>query len=115
MTITIYHNPRCTKSRETLALLKEHGIEPRVIEYLKAAPSALELKGILKKLGLKPRDIIRETEPRYAELGLKDQKVSDDELLALISANPILLQRPIVVNGNKAAIGRPPESVLKIL
>jgi arsenate reductase (glutaredoxin) len=115
MTITIYHNPRCTKSRETLALLKEHGIEPRVIEYLKAPPSALELKGILKKLGLKPRDIIRETEPRYAELGLKDQKVSDDELLALISANPILLQRPIVVNGNKAAIGRPPESVLKIL
>jgi arsenate reductase len=115
MTITIYHNPRCTKSRETLALLKEHGIEPRVIEYLKAAPSALELKGILKKLGLKPRDIIRETEPRYAELGLKDQKVSDDELLALISANPILLQRPIVVNGNKAAIDRPPESVLKIL
>lgn len=115
MTITIYHNPRCTKSRETLALLKERGIEPRVIEYLKATPSALELKGIVKKLGLKPRDIIRDTETRYAELGLKHRKLSDDELLALIETNPILLQRPIVVNGNKAAIGRPPENVLSIL
>jgi arsenate reductase len=115
MTITIYHNPRCTKSRETLALLKQHGIEPRIIEYLKATPSALELKGIARKLGLKPRDIVRDTETRYAELGLKDRKVSDDELLALISANPILLQRPIVVNGDKAAIGRPPENVLSIL
>ena len=115
MTITIYHNPRCTKSRETLALLKQHGIEPRIIEYLKATPSALELKGIARKHGLKPRDIVRDTETRYAELGLKDRKVSDDELLALISANPILLQRPIVVNGNKAAIGRPPENVLSIL
>ncbi len=115
MTITIYHNPRCTKSRETLALLKARGIEPRVIEYLKATPSALELKGILKKLGLKPRDIIRDNESRYTELELKDRKVGDDELLALIAANPILLQRPIVVNGNRAAIGRPPENVLKIL
>jgi len=115
MTVTIYHNPRCTKSRETLALLKEHGIEPRIIEYLQATPSALELKSIVKKLGLKPRDIIRDTEARYAELGLKDRKLSDDELLALIETNPILLQRPIVVNGNKAAIGRPPENVLAIL
>jgi arsenate reductase len=115
MTVTIYHNPRCTKSRETLALLKERGIEPRVIEYLKATPSALELKGILKKLRLKPRDVVRDTEPRYAELGLKHRKVSDDELLALIAENPILLQRPIVINGNKAAVGRPPENVLKIL
>ena len=115
MTVTIYHNPRCTKSRETLALLKQHGIEPRVIEYLKAPPSALELKGILRKLGFKPHDIVRDTETRYTELGLKDRKITDDELLALIAANPILLQRPIVVNGNKAAIGRPPENVLKIL
>jgi len=115
MTVTIYHNPRCTKSRETLALLKQHGIEPRIIEYLKAPPSGLELKGILKKLGLKPHDIVRDTEARYTELGLKDRKISDDELLALIAANPILLQRPIVVNGNRAAIGRPPENVLKIL
>lgn len=115
MTVTIYHNPRCTKSRETLALLKARGVEPRVIEYLKATPSALELKGIVKKLGLKPQDIVRDNETRYAELGLKHRKVSDDELLALIAANPILLQRPIVVNGNKAAIGRPPEKVLSIL
>jgi len=115
MTVTIYHNPRCTKSRETLALLKQHGIEPRIIEYLKAPPSVLELKGIVKKLGLTPRDIIRDNETRYAELGLKDRKISDDELLALIAANPILLQRPIVVSGNKAAIGRPPENVLKVL
>ena len=115
MTVTIYHNPRCTKSRETLALLKKRGIEPRIIEYLQAPPSALELKGILKKLGLKPRDIIRDNETLYAKLRLKDRKVSDEELLALVAANPILLQRPIVVNGNKAAIGRPPEKVLEIL
>src|SRR5688572_29738216 len=103
MTVTIYHNPRCTKSRETLALLKERGIEPRVIEYLKAMPGVLELKGIVKKLGLTPRDIVRDNEPCYAEFGLKERKIGDDELLALIAANPILLQRPIVVSGNKAA------------
>ena len=114
-TVTIYHNPRCSKSRQTLALLEEKGVKPKVVEYLKDTPSVAELKRILKKLGLKPRDIVRKGEAVYAELGLKERDVTDDELLALMVENPILSERPIVVSGNKAAIGRPPESVLKIL
>jgi len=112
---TIYHNPRCSKSRQTLALLEERGIAPRVVDYLKTPPSAAELKTILKQLGLRPRDLMRKGEPLYAELGLKDRDLDDDALIALMVANPILIERPIVVSGGKAAIGRPPESVLKIL
>ena len=115
MRTTIYHNPRCSKSRQTLALLEERGIGPRVVEYLKTPPSAAELKTILKKLGLRPRDLMRKGEPLYAELGLKDRDLDDDALIALMVANPILIERPIVVSGGKAALGRPPESVLKIL
>jgi arsenate reductase len=112
---TIYHNPRCSKSRQTLALLEERGISPRVVDYLKTPPSAAELKAILKKLGLRPRDLMRKGEPLYAELGLKDRDLDDDALIALMVANPILIERPIVVSGGKAALGRPPESVLEIL
>ena len=115
MTVTIYHNPRCTKSRQTLALLEEKGVKPKIVEYLKEPPSAAELKRVLKKLGLKPRDIVRQGESVYAELGLKDKDLKDDELIALMVKNPILIERPIVVSGDKAAIGRPPESVLEIL
>jgi arsenate reductase len=115
MTVTIYHNPRCSKSRQTLALLEEKGVRPRVVDYLKTPPSAAEITTILKKLGLKPRDLIRKGEPIYAELGLKDRDLDDDALIALMVANPILIERPIVVSGGKAAIGRPPESVLEIL
>ncbi|MGH6735091.1 MAG: arsenate reductase (glutaredoxin) [Methyloceanibacter sp.] len=115
MTVTIYHNPRCAKSRATLALIEERGVKPKIVEYLKTPPSAAELKRILTKLGLKPRDILRKSEPRYAELGLKDKDLTDDALIALMTANPILIERPIVVSGDKAAIGRPPEAVLKIL
>jgi arsenate reductase len=115
MTVTIYHNPRCTKSRQTLALLEEKGVKPKIVEYLKEPPSAAELKRVLKKLGLKPRDILRQGESVYAELGLKDKDLKDDALIALMVKNPILIERPIVVSGDKAAIGRPPESVLKIL
>ena len=115
MRTTIYHNPRCSKSRQTLALLDERGIAPRVVDYLKTPPSAAELKTILKQLGLRPRDLMRKGEPLYAELGLKDRDLDDDALIALMVANPILIERPIVVSGSKAAIGRPPESVLKIL
>ena len=115
MHTTIYHNPRCSKSRQTLALLEERGIGPRVVEYLKTPPSAAELKTILKQLGLRPRDLMRKGEPLYAELGLKDRDLDDDALIALMVANPILIERPIVVSGGKAAIGRPPESVLEIL
>ena len=115
MRTTIYHNPRCSKSRQTLALLEERGIGPRVVDYLKTPPSAAELKTILKKLGLRPRDLIRKGEPLYAELGLKERDLDDDALIALMVANPILIERPIVVSGGKAALGRPPESVLEIL
>jgi arsenate reductase (glutaredoxin) len=115
MTVTIYHNPRCSKSRQTLALLEEHGLAPRIVDYQKTPPSAVELKAILKKLGLKPRDLLRQGESRYAELGLKDRNLDDDALIALMVANPILIERPIVVSGNKAALGRPPETVLDIL
>ncbi|MGK2922026.1 MAG: arsenate reductase (glutaredoxin) [Methyloceanibacter sp.] len=115
MTVTIYHNPRCSKSRQTLALIEDKGVAPKIVDYLKAPPSVAELKRILKKLGLTARDIVRTGEARYAELGLKDKDIKDDELLALMVENPILIERPIVVSGERAAIGRPPEAVLKIL
>jgi arsenate reductase (glutaredoxin) len=115
MTVTIYHNPRCSKSRQTLALLEEKRIDPQIVDYLKTPPSAAELKMILKKLGLKPHDLLRKGETRYAELGLKGRNLDDDALIALMVANPILIERPIVVLGSKAAIGRPPEKVLEIL
>ena len=115
MTITIYHNPRCSKSRQTLTLLEERGVKPKIVEYLKTPPSAAELKRILQKLGLKPRDLMRSGEPVYAALGLKDKALTDEALIRLMVENPILIERPIVVAGDRAAIGRPPESVLDIL
>ena len=115
MTLTIYHNPHCSKSRATLALLEQRGLEPKVVEYLKTPPSTGELKAILRKLKLEPRDILRSGEPLYAELGLKTRKLDDDALIALMAANPVIIERPIVVVGGKAAIGRPPENVLAIL
>lgn len=115
MTITIYHNPRCSKSRKTLALLEENGATPKIIDYQKTPPSAAELKAILKKLGAAPHDIVRKGDARYAELGLKEREVSSEELIALMVENPILIERPIVVSGAKAVIGRPPESVLSLL
>jgi len=115
VTVTIYHNPRCSKSRATLQLIEARGLKPNVVDYLKTPPAAGELKAILKKLKLTPRELLRTGEPRYAELGLKDRDLSDDALIALMVENPILIERPIVVVGDKAAIGRPPEAVLKIL
>ena len=115
MTVTIYHNPRCSKSRDTLKLIETRGLKPKIVDYLKTPPSAAELKAILKRLGLKPEKLLRTGEPRYAELGLKDLDLDDDALIALMVANPILIERPIVVANGKAAIGRPPETVLEIL
>ncbi len=115
VTVTIYHNPRCSKSRATLALIEARGIKPKIVDYLKTPPSAAELKAILRKLGLTPRDILRAGETIYAELGLKTRDLDDDALIALMVKNPILIERPIVVAGNKAAVGRPPENVLAIL
>jgi arsenate reductase len=115
VTVTIYHNPRCSKSRATLALLEARGVKPKIVDYLKSPPSAAELKAVLNKLGLKPRDILRTSETVYAELGLKDRELGDDALIAVMVKNPILIERPIVVAGNRAAVGRPPENVLAIL
>jgi arsenate reductase len=115
MTVTIYHNPRCSKSRATLALLEARGVKPKIVNYLQTPPSAAELKAILRMLGLAPRDILRTGETVYAELGLEDREVDDDALIAVMVKNPILIERPIVVAGSKAAIGRPPENVLAIL
>lgn len=115
MAVVIYHNPRCSKSRETLALLEGKGVKPKIVEYLKEPPSAAELKAILKKLGLTPRELMRRKEPPYAALKLDNPKLSDDALIKAMVENPVLIERPIVVNGAKAALGRPPEDALKIL
>lgn len=115
MSVTIYHNPRCSKSRQTLALLTERGIEPQLVEYLKTPPDAATLRDLLGKLGLRPRDLLRKGEAVYRELDLGDASKSDEELIAAMAAHPILIERPIVVNGAKAALGRPPEKVLEIL
>jgi arsenate reductase len=113
--VTIYHNPRCSKSRQTLDLIRGHGVEPEIVEYLKDTPTTDELRGILKKLKLGPRAIMRTGEAVYQELGLGDPVLSDDALLAAMAANPILIERPIVVKGAHAALGRPPEAVLSLL
>ncbi len=115
MSIKIYHNPRCSKSRQTLQLLEEHGAQFDVIEYLKQPPSKPELVAIIKQLGKSPRDVMRKGEAIYKELSLSDQTLDDEHLLSAMLEHPILIERPIVVANNKAAIGRPPESVLGIL
>jgi arsenate reductase (glutaredoxin) len=111
--VTIYHNPRCGKSRDTLKLIEGKGISPRVVEYLKEPPSAEELARILALLGKRPADILRKKEA--AEAGIDAAKLDDAALIQAMVANPIAIERPIVVKGAKAALGRPPESVLAIL
>jgi arsenate reductase len=115
MTATIYHNPRCSKSRSTLELLRNRGIEPTVIEYLKTPPSAAELEAILGKLGMEPRDLMRKGEPAYKEAGLDNPSLDRAALIAAMVAHPELIERPIVLANDKAALGRPPENVLTIL
>lgn len=111
----IYHNPRCSKSRQTLALLEENNVEPVVVEYLKTPPNKQELSDIISQLGITPRDLLRKGEAVYKELGLADTSLSDDALIAVMCANPKLIERPIVLKDGKAKIGRPPESVLDII
>jgi arsenate reductase len=115
MAITLYHNPRCSKSRQTLALLREHNIEPEIVEYLKTPPNEATLRGLQGKLGVDVRAMMRTNEVPYKELGLGRESVTETELLAAIAAHPILLQRPIAVCGEQALIGRPPENVLELL
>ena len=113
--ISILHNPRCSKSRQTLQLLKDRGLEPSIIQYLKAPPDKETLNDILKLLKLEPRDLMRSKEKVYKELGLADPSLSRDELIEAMLQHPILIERPIVLANGKAALGRPPENILKIL
>ncbi|MCB1320139.1 MAG: arsenate reductase (glutaredoxin) [Leptospiraceae bacterium] len=112
--LKIYHNPRCSKSRETLKLLEAQGVKPEIVEYLKTPPSAEELKTIVRKLGVKPEALIRKKETIFKEK-YAGKNMSDDQWIQAIVKDPVLLERPIVVTGKKAAVGRPPENVLKIL
>ncbi|MEX2454699.1 MAG: arsenate reductase (glutaredoxin) [Rhodospirillaceae bacterium] len=115
MTVTIYHNPRCSKSRATLALLQDKGIDPTIVEYLKSPPNKAELARILEGLGMEPRDLMRQKEAPYAELNLADRELSRDSLIDAMVANPVLIERPVVVNDGRYALGRPPENVLEIV
>ena len=115
MAISIFHNPRCSKSRATVALLQEQGVEPEIRLYLESPPDANELSSILQKLGKSPRELMRKGESEYRELGLNDETLSDDELIQAMVSAPKLIERPIVLANGRAAVGRPPESVLDIL
>ena len=115
MSITLYHNPKCSKSRQTLTLLSEKGITPTIVEYLKNPPTAEKLREILSQLGIAPRDLIRKKEDEYEELELANPSLSDKDLIGFMVEYPILIERPIVVANGKAALGRPPEQVLDIL
>ena len=113
MTTTIWHNPRCSKSRQTLALLEERGISPTVRLYLDDAPSTSEVAEVLRQLGIKPWQLLRRGEKVFKELEL-DKDAADEALIEAMSANPILVERPIVIHGGDAALGRPPESVMRL-
>lgn len=115
MKATIYHNPRCSKSRQTLALLRERGVEPEIIEYLKNPPDQEQLNGVLALLKLEPRALMRRQEAAYKERKLDDPGLSREQLIAAMVENPILIERPIVLANGKAALGRPPENALEIL
>ncbi|MBX3499109.1 MAG: arsenate reductase (glutaredoxin) [Alphaproteobacteria bacterium] len=114
-TVVIWHNPRCTKSRETLALLRERGVKPVVREYLKEPPSKQEVETLLDQLGVEPRTLVRDGEAAFKASGRKAATLTRQDAVELIARHPILLQRPVVVSGGKAAIGRPPEAALSIL
>lgn len=115
MSIVIYHNPRCSKSRQTLSLLREQGIEPEQRAYLTDPPDRDELVRVLDLLGMGPRELIRKGQSEYKDAGLDDVNLSRDQLIDAMIAQPVLIERPIVINGDRAALGRPPERVLEIL
>ena len=115
MTVTIYHNPRCSKSRQALDLLRERGVEPQIVEYLETPPNARTLEHLLDMLGLEPRELMRKKEKEYKENGLADPALSREGLIAAMVDHPKLIERPIVVKDDEAVLGRPPEAVLGIL
>jgi arsenate reductase (glutaredoxin) len=112
---TIYHNPRCSKSRQTLTLLQERGIAPDIVLYLEQPPSKKQLKELLQKLGISARDLLRRGEEAYKTLGLGDPSLSEARLIDAMHEHPQLIERPIVVRGERARLGRPPENVLELL
>lgn len=114
-TPTLLYNPRCSKCREALSLLRERGVEPEIVEYLKTPPSAGELGAILDKLGLEPRELMRTQEPEYRRLGLDDPALSRERLIEAMVENPRLIERPIAITDGQAVIGRPPVKVLDLL
>ncbi len=115
MSVLIYHNPRCSKSRQTLELLQKNKINPDIIDYLDSPPSENELSEIIKKLNISVHDLVRKNEKIYKVVTEKNPEPTDSQLIQAMVANPILIQRPIVIKGEKAVIGRPPENVLEIL
>jgi arsenate reductase len=114
-TIQIYHNPRCSKSRQTLALIEEKNIQPEIILYLENTPDAATIEEILSKLGISARELLRKGEQAYKDNGLSDKELSDDQLIKAMTEFPKLIERPIVVKGAKAVLGRPPENVLSLI
>ncbi len=115
MGITIYHNPRCSKSRQALQLLRDKGIEPVIVEYLKIPLDKSTLKVLLRMLAMEPRELMRRKENEYKELGLADPAVDDEALLEAMIEHPRLIERPVVISGEKAVLGRPPVKVLEVL
>jgi arsenate reductase len=112
--VTMWHNPRCSTSRATLSLLDQHGLQPEIVDYLKTPPSADEIKAALKKLHMRPRELMRKKERVYKDLGLDKESLTDDQLVKAMAANPILIERPVVFYGARAILGRPPENVLDL-
>ena len=113
--VQILHNPRCSKSRQTKEILENQGVDASVVEYLKTPPTKAQLEEILGMLGLEPRELMRKNESAYKDNNLGDDSLTREQLIQAMVDNPILIERPIVIKGNKAAIGRPPEKVLEIL
>ncbi|NIM27725.1 MAG: arsenate reductase (glutaredoxin) [Gammaproteobacteria bacterium] len=113
--VTLYHNPRCSKSRKALELLRAHNVEPEIVEYLKAPPSLSELDRILTLLGMEPRELMRRKETVYKDLALDDESLDRHSLLQAMVEHPILIERPIAVSNDRAALGRPPDNVLDVL
>lgn len=113
--LSIYHNPRCSKSRQTLQIIEDKGLEVKIIEYLKTPPTKKELAEIIEKLGISPRQLLRKGEEAYKTYDLGNAKLSDSKIISCMVDEPKLIERPIVVNGNKAVLGRPPENVLGII
>ncbi|MCR9214084.1 MAG: arsenate reductase (glutaredoxin) [Proteobacteria bacterium] len=115
MSVEIFHNPRCSKSRQTLAILEEKGVEPQIVEYLATPPSEARISEILKMLGMAPRELMRKGEAEYKDNNLSNPDLTEDQLIQAMVDFPKLIERPIVISGGKARIGRPPESVLEII